>query len=781
MGFDRVAAIFAATLSHFSASSSPSGSSDLSTPLPPLGSPFRSAWAGSGRTPGMHLSSSLQDFSTYRKVGAEETDLTLGINSGLFRTKPSSSHLQREGSVGGASFSKEKALPLTPPPSRKWLQAAVGFSLLFILLTLLYIGFGWVRSYWTPESSHFSIILDCGSTGTRVHVYEWLRNDRNGQENLPMVLHPLPQGADRKSGDLSGHAYHRMETEPGFDKLLHNESGLRAAIVPLLQWAEKQIPPRAHRNSPLFLLATAGLRRLPASDSEWVLDKAWSILEESSFMCRRSWVKIITGVEEAYYGWVALNYNMNRLGNIPREATFGALDLGGSSLQVTFESGEAIQGDYGLNLSIGSMEYRLNAYSLATYGLNDAFEKSVVFLLKKLSRNNNVKLSNGQLYLSHPCLHAGYRQKYSCSQCSFLHQDGSPLVDGRDLGKEGSAMMIELIGVPNWEECRALAKETVNASEWSQSAAGTDCEKYPCALSKHEPQPHGQFYAMSGFFVVYKFFNLTSAARLNDILEKGQRFCTKTWQDAEQSVVPQPFIEQYCFRAPYVVSLLRDGLHLKDHQIVVGSGSITWTLGAALLEAGALLSRRMGGQGRARLGILKKHHFDLDPTTLTAVLFILLILVIFVVSCIRKWILRLWRKPHLPLFGQHTTSSSPGLKLPSPFCFQARSPISNGISAGRYGEGRVKIPLSPTTSGFQQPFGLGQTIAGGSVQLVDSLVHQSPTSAGVSFSASSLGQMQNDIGTLRTPHRGQTRLQSRRSQSREDLSLSVSESHIVKL
>jgi len=53
--------------------------------------------------------------------------------------------------------------------------------------------------------------------------------------------------------------------------------------------------------------------------------------------------------------------------------TFGALDLGGSSLQVTFESKESIQN--GLNLSIGKMERYLNAYSLTVYGLNDAFEK----------------------------------------------------------------------------------------------------------------------------------------------------------------------------------------------------------------------------------------------------------------------------------------------------------------------------------------------------------------------------------------------------------------------
>lgn len=771
MGFDRVTAVLAATLSHFSASSSTSGSYVSSSALPPLGSPFRSAWAGYGRTGGLRLSSSLQDFSTYRKVGSEETDLALGSGAGILRTKPSSI---REGTGGGISFSKDKGLPSTPLRNQCWLKVAVGCLLLLMLLILIIVGFGWLKSYWSREASHFSIVLDCGSTGTRVYVYEWVRNDGKGQGSLPMVLHPFPEATDGKSRQQNGRAYHRMETEPGFDKLLHNESGLRLAMKPLLQWAERQIPAHAHRNSPLFLLATAGLRRLPRSDSKWILDKASSILEESPFMCRRNWVRIITGVEEAYYGWVALNYMMGRLQNIPMVETFGALDLGGSSLQVTFES------KYGMNLSIGTMERHLNAYSLTGYGLNDAFEKSVVLLLRKNLRTGSEKYSGGQLHLNHPCLHAGYRQQYSCSQCSFLLQDGSPLVGGRDISKEDARVGLELIGVPNWEECEALAKSTVNASELSHSGAGTDCKQLPCDISNHQQQPQGQFYAMSGFFVVFKFFNLSAAALFNDVLEKGREFCTKTWQDAERSVVPQPFIEQYCFRAPYVVSLLRDGLHLKEQQVVVGSGSITWTLGAALLEAGTMLLKRPRVGGQASFHIFKKRHIDLDPTTLTAVLFMFFIIIIFAMSCLRKGILRLWRKPHLPLFGQHTSSGSPILKIPSPFRFQGRNPINNGVSPSRSGDGRAKIPLSSSNSVFQQPFGLGQTLAGGSFQHADSLMHQSPMSVALCF-PSNLGQIQNDTGPLWTPHRGQMRLQSRRSQSREDLSLSVLESHVVKM
>ena len=105
--------------------------------------------------------------------------------------------------------------------------------------------------------------------------------------------------------------------------------------------------------------------------------------------------------------------------------------------------------------------------------------------------------------------------------------------------------------------------------------------------------------------MVYRFFNLTAEATLEDVLEKGREFCEKRWDVARKSVAPQPFIEQYCFRAPYIASLLREGLHITDKHITVGSGSITWTLGVALLEAGKAYSVRFGLHGFDCKGLLE--------------------------------------------------------------------------------------------------------------------------------------------------------------------------------
>lgn len=93
------------------------------------------------------------------------------------------------------------------------------------------------------------------------------------------------------------------------------------------------------------------------------------------------------------------------------------------------------------------------------------------------------------------------------------------------------------------------------------------------------------------------------------------------------------------------------------------------------------------------------------------------------------------------------------------------------------GEGRVKMPLSPVASAQYRPFGAD-------IQLAESSLYSSSSSVAHSYSSGSLGQMQFDdtssnMGSFWTPHRSQMRLQSRRSQSREDLNSSLAEAHLA--
>lgn len=770
MVFSRIAEIISASASRFSAPQSstiPYVSSGLS---PQAGSGHGFGFPSTGQKSNLRLSSSLQDFSAYRRLNLEEGDLSLEADRSLILAKQPH---PLQGENGGLSFSKEKGLPANPFVRKKWVRALMVLLCLLLFASLIYIVSIYFYSNWSQEASKFYVVLDSGSTGTRAYVYKAnIAHKKDG--SFPIVLRSFAEGPKKKPSSQSGRAYDRMETEPGLDKLVNNVSGLKAAIKPLLRWAEKQIPKHSHKSTSLFLYATAGVRRLPKSDSDWLLNNARSIMKDSPFLCHEEWVKIITGMEEAYFGWIALNYHTRTLGSSLKLATFGALDLGGSSLQITFESRNHVHNETNLSVKIGAVNHHLNAYSLSGYGLNDAFDKSVVHLLKKLPESANADLLNGKIELKHPCLHSGYKKQYVCSHCASRFQEGgSPLVGGKTLGKGGKpGIAIQLIGAPKWDECNALAKIAVNLSEWSDLSPGLDCEVQPCALSDNSPRPYGKFYAMSGFFVVYRFFNLTSDATLDDVLEKGQEFCAKTWEVAKNIVAPQPFIEQYCFRAPYIALLLREGLHITDNQVTIGSGSITWTLGVALLEAGNSFSARIG---LPRYEILQ---MKINPVILFVVLAVSLFFVFCALSCVGNWMPRFFRRPHLPLFRQNSASTTSVLNISSPFRFQGWSPISSG-------DGRVKMPLSPTIAGGQhRPFGTGHGFSGSSIQLMESSLYPSTSSVSHSYSSGSLGQMQFDnstMGSFWSPHRSQMHLQSRRSQSREDLNSSLAESHLVKV
>ncbi|KAL9226682.1 hypothetical protein vseg_002466 [Gypsophila vaccaria] len=762
MVFSRISEIFSSATNH------PSTRHSLPIPYMQAGlSPPKSLndeFSSSSRShrSNLRMSASLQDFSQYRGLNPEN-----GLNNDSIHAKP-----PLHNDVTSRSFSKDKSPQIYSVLRRKWMRR------LMILLSLILFGFlffvlgQFLYSLWSGGASKFYVVLDSGSTGTRVYIYQASVAHKKGS-NLPIDLISY-SGTYLKPKGQSGRAYNRMETEPGLDKLVRNSTGLKTALKPLLRWAAKQIPESSHKTTSLFLYATAGVRRLPAPDSDWLLNHAWSILKASPFVCQKEWVKIISGMEEAYYGWIALNYETGVLGAMPKKATLGALDLGGSSLQVTFENKEPVHNKTNLNLSIGPVKHHLSAYSLSGYGLNDAFDKSVVHLLRGMPKVSKEELARGNVEISHPCLQTGYKSLYSCSQCSVNQEVGSPRNGEQDVGKRGKGgVPVWLIGSPNWAECSALAKVAVNLSEWSNISPGLDCDVQPCALAEEHPQPRGHFYAMSGFFVVYRFFNLTAEASLDDVLENGHRFCEKTWEVAHDSVPPQPFIEQYCFRAPYIVSLLREGLHVTDGQIAIGSGGTTWTQGVALVEAGKAFATGTD------LHTFELFQMKVDPVVLFAFLLMSSFLLFCALSyaglagnCLPRYI----RRGHLPIF-RHNSAPSAVINGSSP----SRFPLWSSLNSG---DTRVKMPLSPTTvSGEERSFGLGSWLDGSNIQLSDCSPY--PTASGVShsFSSGSLGQMQfdnNSMGPFWSPHGSQMRLQSRRSQSREDLVSSLADAHIAK-
>ena len=96
---------------------------------------------------------------------------------------------------------------------------------------------------------------------------------------------------------------------------------------------------------PFFLGATAGLRLLPYASRELIMSntRGWLVtVANNPFLFSPLYAKILSGEEEAVFGWIAVNYLSNRFNG----QSVGALDLGGASTQLTVDPRASIMESY---------------------------------------------------------------------------------------------------------------------------------------------------------------------------------------------------------------------------------------------------------------------------------------------------------------------------------------------------------------------------------------------------------------------------------------------------
>ncbi|XP_042502048.1 probable apyrase 7 isoform X2 [Macadamia integrifolia] len=500
------------------------------------------------------------------------------------------------------------------------------------------------------QRSYFTVVLDCGSTGTRVNVYEWQRNITS-KHDLPTLLNSFPDLSTKNPLHKDACHYQCMQTEPGLDKFVHNSSGIRAALEPLLIWAQQQIPSERLGDTSLFLLATAGLRNLPKEDAGWILENAAAVVREHPFVYRISSIRVLSGKEEAYYSWVALNYKLRFLDKSSNTPTLGVLDLGGSSLQVVMEIDESREDKHFMRSKIGPIEHQILAYSLPAFGLNEAFDRTIIILNEQqlLPRDT----ADVKFELSHPCLSSGFMQNYTCYGCFRSNGSSAKNLSGPPLSNSDGFPLVNLVGDPDWEQCKELARAAAihsRSSDSLQLTADMNCKSLPSFNASHLSV--ARFHALSGFFAVYNVLNLNPRANLSKILEKGKELCSSSWADLKKSYKNINHAVQYCFRVPYLVSLIEEALCLGDAEILFGPGDVSWTLGAALIEGEYLLPSQTephAGMFSLKAEVISSH----------ALYFVLVLCILFFVYC------QVRRTPNLLLPKQGKKGHALGVALPS--------------------------------------------------------------------------------------------------------------------
>ncbi|XP_016403496.1 ectonucleoside triphosphate diphosphohydrolase 8-like, partial [Sinocyclocheilus rhinocerous] len=119
--------------------------------------------------------------------------------------------------------------------------------------------------------------------------------------------------------------------------------------------------------------------------------------------------RILSGMEEGAYGWITINYLLESFIKHTFEGNWihpkagkilGALDLGGSSTQISFTPKDPVKNpDSAFNLQLYGYKYELYTHSYLCFGKDQALRKLQVYLHETAGPSP---------VISHPCYHVGY-------------------------------------------------------------------------------------------------------------------------------------------------------------------------------------------------------------------------------------------------------------------------------------------------------------------------------------------------------------------------------------
>ena len=414
---------------------------------------------------------------------------------------------------------------------------------------------------------------------------------------------------------------------------------------PLLNHAREQIPPSLQKDTPLFLLATAGMRLLPPQNQAEILLETCRFLVNHSYFkiegpsavgpCGSS-VRIITGEEEGLFGWIAVNYLMDGFsGSSLNHTTYGFLDMGGASTQIAFEPNVESRSktnnliDVRLRLLGGEeIHHKVFVTTWLGYGTNQARER---YVGKIVTENDEgyYEDGDGDHMVSDPCL-----PKDLVLTEAPVHSI-SPAT--AHLSKPH-----RMIGTGSFEQCMKRTASLLNTTE--------PCPDTPCLMNGvHVPSID---FSVSHFIGVAEYwyssehiFGLGGAYDYVQYERAASKFCSRAWtsilSEHEESRmrhrlggdgevvedgkivdagrwgpnVELPRLQMQCFKAAWIANVLHEGIKMPrivdpggnvstDGEKVVdeaekkglgrpifqsvdtvGDIAISWTLGKMVLEA----------------------------------------------------------------------------------------------------------------------------------------------------------------------------------------------------
>ncbi|XP_076442352.1 uncharacterized protein LOC143281192 isoform X2 [Babylonia areolata] len=197
-----------------------------------------------------------------------------------------------------------------------------------------------------PEEQYV-VVYDAGSTGTRLHVFQFLC--QNGGINLKQEVF--------------------QKSKPGLSEfVLHPQRGADS-LHPMITAAMEKVSAPLHSTTPLIFKATAGFRLLNTTGANGLLTQIRERFAQTDFLFKPEDINILSGREEGLFAWMTINYLSGKLdgGRCP---TAAAIDLGGASMQLTYQPDSTDDFTEKLdNLRLMGTDYSLYTHSYLGMGL----------------------------------------------------------------------------------------------------------------------------------------------------------------------------------------------------------------------------------------------------------------------------------------------------------------------------------------------------------------------------------------------------------------------------
>lgn len=407
-----------------------------------------------------------------------------------------------------------------------------------------------------PSKYQYGVVLDAGSSGTRIYVYRWYKNAVARATATPEALHQLP--------NIQTKAKWSKKVHPGMSTFADRPDEVgKGHLKDLFEHALDIVPEDEVANTPIFLLATAGMRLVPEMARKQLLAEVCSYVQKKTDFaltdCDAN-IQVIAGETEGLYGWIASNYLVGAFGKHVDHAngrdhdTYGFLDMGGASAQIAFAPNVTEAEKHANDLRLLRLrtvdgqqsEYRVFVTTWLGYGANEARRRYVDALLEAFDTTETNVLPD-------PCLPKGLQ----------IHKNGTSITSNLNDQSEAT-----LIGTGRFSECLAQTFPLLD-----KDAA---CADPPCLFhGVHVPAIDfdiNHFIGVSEFWhSTHEIFEMDKDDKAFDFRTYQARvtdFCSQDWSKIVHGIedeqwgkkVDEQKAAESCFKASWIINMLHEGI-----------------------------------------------------------------------------------------------------------------------------------------------------------------------------------------------------------------------------